>query len=111
METKEELRLHLCFFLLFVCAHYLDPLMEQVVTSWHPPKVTFFSFVVALIWLAGFTILKLRLASDRIKVLQARLDKLEFEPSSLPPEDFARFIRQESERWTRVIRRAGITLE
>ena len=42
---------------------------------------------------------------------QARLDKLEFEPSSLPPEDFARFIRQESERWTRVIRRAGITLE
>ena len=87
METKDEIRLHLCCFLLFVVAHYVDPLMERVVSWWHPPRVTFFSFVVALIWLAGFTIIKLRVASERWKVLQARVEKLEAELRAMEERD------------------------
>jgi tripartite-type tricarboxylate transporter receptor subunit TctC len=43
--------------------------------------------------------------------LQARFAELEFEPATLPPEEFSRFIQGEADRWGKVIRQAGIKLE
>ena len=77
MDPKEEFRLHVAFFLLFVCSLYLDPVMLKILPAWKPPPVTFFSVVVAVLWLAVFTIRRLRLASDRMKVLQDRVERVE----------------------------------
>jgi len=87
---KEELRLHISFFLLFVISLYLDPTVTKLVASWKPPPVTFFSLVLGILWLATFSIRRLRLASDRMKILQDRIERLERRCRELEDRDAPR---------------------
>src|SRR6185503_19039791 len=43
--------------------------------------------------------------------LVARLADLGVEPMPMTPADFTKFVHSESEKWTKVIRAAGVTLD
>jgi len=77
MERKEELKVHVCFFLLFLVSHYLDPLMLQVLPAWRPPQVSFWALVIGLLWLGTFALQRFRTISDRFRVMQDRIERLE----------------------------------
>lgn len=43
--------------------------------------------------------------------VEERLAKLGAEPAPLPPEEFARFVRAEVEKWAKVVRTSGIAAD
>jgi hypothetical protein len=89
MDSREDARLHLVFFLLFVGSFYLDPLMQSVLPAWRPPAVGFFSLAIGLIWGATFGIKKPKVSSDQKKSLTARLERLELRLRELEAENDA----------------------
>ena len=94
MESKEELRLHICFVLLFAVSFGVDPMMEKLL-PWNPPQVSFFALAVGLLWATTFCILRLRIASDQMKVLNDRVERLERKIKVLEADDDA----QIENRW------------
>ena len=77
MRTLQENQFHLLMGLLLVGSLFVDRAARAVLPTWSPPDVSVFTLVLAVIWMGMFTHYRGERLGDRIKVLEARLERAE----------------------------------
>ncbi len=90
MRTLQERPFHILMAALVFGSLFLDDFARRSLPAWNPPPVGFITFALGLVWVGMLTHTRSETHSDRARVAEDRIERLERRVAELEDETRAR---------------------
>lgn len=86
MKSLSEQSFHVLMAALLAGSCLMDRYLPESFSGWNPLSVSVLSLAIGLVWIGRFTTWRLELASEQLRVMRDRLERVERQHSALEDE-------------------------